>query len=111
MAALLVITLTGAALLSKAPEGTSARLRKWALIAGAGFAVVLVVGLSAGQLGLDPDDLRLDPFLDELARRTGQGGSAVEGTAIRSIGDVPQAVLRVIFRPLSSSSLSAHWLW
>jgi len=76
------------------------------LIVLAGFAVVFVVGLSAGQLGLDTEELRLDPFLDELARRTGQGGSAVEGTAIRSIGDVPQAVLRVIFRPLIFEAFS-----
>ena len=104
--ALLVMALTGAILLAKAPDGAGARLRKFALIGMAGLAVVFVLGFSAGRLGLDPDDLRLGPFLDELAQQTAQGGSAVEGTAIRSIGDVPQGVLRVVFRPLIFETFS-----
>lgn len=100
MGALSVGALVGAMLFARAPEKTTARVRRWALIAVAGVGLFLAVTLSADRFGLNPADLELEPFLDELARRTGQGGSAVEGEPIQGIGDVPQAVLRVMFRPL-----------
>jgi hypothetical protein len=65
-----------------------------------GLGLVLTLTFSAQRLGLDPTDPEFDPFLDELARRTSEGGSTVEGQPILSISDVPQGVLRVMFRPL-----------
>lgn len=106
MGALMVAALIGAMLLARAPEKTMARVRRWALIAVAGVGLVLAVTVSADRFGLNPADLELEPFLDDLARRTGQGGSAVEGEPIQSIGDVPQAVLRVMFRPLIHEGFS-----
>jgi hypothetical protein len=100
MSALTVGALVGAMLLARAPHGGFARMRRWALIAVAGVGLFLAITLSADHFGLDTADLELEPFLDELARRTGQGGSAVEGEPVQSIGDIPQAVLRVMFRPL-----------
>lgn len=98
--ALVVAALVGAMLLARAPKGTASRVRRWALVAVCGVGLFLAISLSADHFGLDPADLELEPFLDELARRTGQGGSAVEGEAVQSIADIPQAILRVMFRPL-----------
>lgn len=100
IAALMVAALVGAMLFARAPEATSARVRRWAVIAVAGAGLFFAIILSAQQLGLDPTDLELDPFLNDLQRQTEQGGSAVEGEPIQSIADVPEGVLRVVFRPL-----------
>lgn len=100
MGALMAGALVGAMLLARAPKGTASRVRRWALVAVTGVGLFLAVTLSADRFGLNPADLELEPFLDELARRTGQGGSAVEGEAIQSIADIPPAILRVMFRPL-----------
>jgi hypothetical protein len=45
-----------------------------------------------------PDDI--DPFVNEIGRRTDQGGSAVSGGAVASPAQLPAAALRVLFRPL-----------
>jgi hypothetical protein len=100
VAALLAAAFAGASRCLGQQDGAGVRLRKLALMAMAGLTALVVLGLFAERFGLNPEELQLDPFLDELARRTQQGGSAVEGRAITSIGDVPQAVLRVVFRPL-----------
>lgn len=104
--ALMMTALVGAMLFAKAPEGTAARVRRWALISVAAFGLFFAIVLSAEQFGLDPTDLELEPFLDDLQRQTEQGGSAVEGEPIQSITDVPEGVLRVVFRPLIFEAFS-----
>lgn len=42
----------------------------------------------------------VDPFISELQENTQQGGSEVEGVAIRSPAQLPAGVIRVLFRPL-----------
>lgn len=49
-----------------------------------------------------PEDI--DPFVNEIERRTQQGGSAVSGGAIASPAQLPAAVLRVLFRPLPNEA-------
>jgi hypothetical protein len=98
--ALLVASLIAAAILTRSSGDTSTRFRKLMLLGIGSLATVFALTIFADRFGLSPEDLQIEGFLDELARRTGEGGSSVEGSAIRSLGDVPQAFLRVIFRPL-----------
>jgi hypothetical protein len=100
MGALVVVALGGAMLLVKRPRLTAARVRRLTMIALAAGAVFAVVTLSADDIGINVEELELEPYLDELQRRTNQGGSAVEGEPILSISDLPQGTLRVLFRPL-----------
>lgn len=98
--ALVVGALCAAMLFARRPRVTSARVRRLSMIALAAGAIFAIVTLSADDIGLNVDDLELEPFLDEVQRRTNQGGSAVEGDPILSISDLPQGALRVLFRPL-----------
>ena len=52
----------------------------------------------------------LDPIFAGVEQQTDKGGSAVEGSAIRSLADVPEAVFRVVFRPLPSDAHNAQAL-
>ena len=92
--------------LSRKPEGGPARARRFAMLGLAGMAVVLLFTLTSETFGIDPDGTDLDPFLDEIQRRTQQGGSAVEGEAVQSVLAIPDATLRVLFRPLPNEATS-----
>ena len=71
------------------------------VMAGALFAVSSRFGLDFSA-GISAESLteEIDPFLSDLGERTDTGGSAVEGSVISSPADVPEALLRVLFRPL-----------
>jgi len=97
--ALVVTALAGAMLLSRGPEQGGAQLRRIALITVSVVAFTLVVTMTSEAFGIDASGSDLDPFLDDLQRRTQQGGSAVEGDPVRSPADIPEATLRVLFRP------------
>jgi hypothetical protein len=89
---------------------------RWQGGAGVRRVVVLVVasilvGVSVASLGdryqlESPEDL--DPFVSDIQRRTTQGGSSVEGGAVASLADVPEAFLRVLFRPLPHEAHNAQ---
>jgi hypothetical protein len=100
LGATILLAFSLAALLARGPAGGWARTRMVTMLVLGGVSAVLVFTVFADRFGLSLESLELDPFLDELTRRTGQGGSAVEGEAIRGPGDVPAATLRVLFRPL-----------
>lgn len=55
--------------------------------------------LAMTRLGLG-GETGIDEFLVEQERHTLQGGSAVVGSPVRSPVDIPEAALRVLFRPL-----------
>ena len=70
-------------------------------------SLVLAVGLMGGAAWALTTFLRLDlseEGLEELATtaesQTDTGGSSVEGSAVRGPQDLPEATLRVLFRPL-----------
>ena len=98
--ALLVASFSLAALLTKSRRAWRVRLRKIVMLSAGGIAVLFAFTVFAERFGLTAEEFRLDFLLDEVTRRTGSGGSAVSGRAVQSIGDMPQALLRVVFRPL-----------
>ncbi len=108
IALLIIGSLTVAVVFGRGPENAPARMRR---LISAVVAVILLVGVGAWAIqdfGIDlssgvSDELlteELDPIFAGVEEQTDKGGSAVEGSAIRSPLDVPEAVLRVVFQPL-----------
>jgi len=100
VAALFGAALAAAILLGAAPKVKAAQTRRLVLMIAAGLALVMLISLASSSLGVNLSGEDIDPFLSELERRTQQGGSAVDGSAVRSIADVPSAALRTLYRPL-----------
>lgn len=100
VAALLVGALGLALVLSKAPKipgGTALRLFLLAVVAvGIAFAAVRL----SASYGLSLDTNSLNEFADSVTDRTSTGGSQVSGSAVTGLSDLPEATLRVLFRPL-----------
>jgi hypothetical protein len=62
--------------------------------------VIIAVNLIPDIVGLElsnTDDIV--PFTDEIARRTSEDGTVAAGDPVRSVVDVPGAVVLVLFRP------------
>ncbi len=100
VAALVVASIVFALLLTGQPIGNSGWFTR--LIAlGIAVAVLSFVALTAAQnLNVETTGEGLDVFLEETERRTSQGGSVVTGNPVNSPLDLPEATLRVLFRPL-----------
>lgn len=99
IAALLTASFAGATLIGRGAWLGSVAIRRFAVM---GLALVLA-GVAVVTFGdrYQVDDVSdVDPFVNELERRTQQGGSAVEGEAVFSPAALPGASLRVLFRPL-----------
>ena len=90
VAALLAVAIAAAIFLTRRPGTGPARVRRVVMLGLAGVAVVLLITLTSETFGIDPSGNDLDPFLDEIQRRTQQGGSAVEGEAVRGIAADPR---------------------
>lgn len=112
IALLLVLSVAAAMFVGTRPSLEAARFRR--VVSMAAMAVVLVgavsfaiqdfnIDLSGGVSESLLED-ELDPIFAGVEEQTDTGGSAVEGSAIRSPLDVPQAVMRVIFRPLPTDA-------
>ena len=78
-------------------------------------SLVLALGLMGGAAWALTTTLRLDlseEGLEELAStaesQTDTGGSSVEGSAVRGPQDIPEATLRVLFRPLIHEASGAQ---
>jgi len=106
---LLIMGAIGVVLLfARSPSVPGARIRRLGLlsIAGVGLAALVFVASSQFQIdlraGVSEELLteEVDPFLDKVTSRTEQGGSEVEGGFIEGPEDIPEATLRVLFRPL-----------
>jgi hypothetical protein len=110
IAALLAASITVAMVLGKAPRVRVAPVRRLGFAAVAAAGLVVAVTTASLQFGIDLSSASsdVDPFIQELQRNTQQGGSAVEGQAIRSLADVPAGVMRVMFRPLPNEATSAQ---
>ncbi len=101
MAALMAGAAAIGVVAGKARErGASVQMRRLLTTGLAAVTVITVLVQTGAEFGIDPQDIDVDPFISELERNTRQGGSAVEGSAIRSFADAPAAVVRVLFRPL-----------
>ncbi len=99
IAALTAASFAGSALLGRGTwQGKAAAGRVIVLGIGALLTVVAVSTFSDRYEIGEPDDL--DPFISDVGQRTQQGGSAVEGEAVRSPSALPGGALRVLFRPL-----------
>ena len=100
VAALVVASIVFALLLTGQPIGNSGWFTR--LIAlGIAVAVLSFVALTAAQnLNVEATSEGLDIFLEKTERRTAQGGSEVTGNPVNSPLDLPEATLRVLFRPL-----------
>ena len=61
------------------------------------IAMAYVVPIAAARIGIDEG---LESFLADQQQHTAQGGSAVLGEPATSPLDLPEATLRVLFRPL-----------
>jgi hypothetical protein len=102
IAALMAMALVGAVIVSKLRIGAGflARGRKFITFAGAAAAVILAVTLIPEIVGLELGETGdIVPFTDEIARRTSEDGTVAAGDPVRSVVDVPGAVVLVLFRP------------
>lgn len=99
VATLVVASIVFALLLSGQPIGNAGWFTR--LIAlGIAIAVLSFVALTAAEkLNVETTGEGLDVFLEETERRTAQGGSVVTGDPVSSPLDLPEATLRVLFRP------------
>ena len=100
VAALIVAAVVFALFLARQQIGNSGWFVR--LIAlGIAVTILTFVALTAAEnLKVDTTSEGLDLFLEETERRTTQGGSAVTGSPVRTPLDLPEATLRVLFRPL-----------
>jgi len=110
VAALFGVSLAAAILLGAAPRVKAAKTRRLVMMAVSGITVVMLISMASAWLGVDVSGTDLDPFLAELERNTQQGGSAVEGEAVRSITDMPSAAMRTLYRPLLNETVNLQTL-
>jgi hypothetical protein len=97
---LLLGSLGVAMLLAKRPPAPGPQFRRVIMIAAAGLVMISLATFVGERYDLKPTRESLDRFAEEVSRNTGQGGSEVEGSPVRTPLDVPGALLRVLFRPL-----------
>jgi hypothetical protein len=107
VAAILAASFAGAAMLGRG---------RWQ--GGAGVRRVIVLAVATVLVGASLTSFRdryelesaedVDPFVADIQRRTQHGGSSVEGGAVASPDDLPEAFLRVLFRPLPYEAHNAQ---
>ena len=99
VAALVVAALVFALVLTRARIGNTGSFARLVALVIA-VAILSFVALTAAEtLRIGTDTEGLDEFLVETERRTAQGGAAVTGSPVSSPLDLPEATLRVMFRP------------
>jgi hypothetical protein len=105
---LLAGSLVGALLVARAPAVPGAQVRRVGLLVAASAAMVVFVLLTAGNFGVDLSAaVSVEAATDEVGNvlsavetKTDTGGSSITGSAVTSPLDLPEAMLRVLFRPL-----------
>lgn len=104
VAALLVGSILIGAVFARGPRGFAAGLRRFGMVAlGLAAMVPLASGVAQefgvalqGSLSIES----LEPAFDDISARTEEGGSAVSEGIITSPADIPNGILKVVFRPL-----------
>jgi hypothetical protein len=115
---LLAGSIVAALLFAKAPSVPGAQARRIGMVGLAGVGLALVASLTAQSFGVDlTTAVSLETASDEVGEvlagvesQTSKGGSAVSGEAVGGIADVPEALLRVLFRPLPYEATNAQLL-
>lgn len=106
---LLIMVSVGAAIaIGRRPRLQEANFRRLVSLAGLTLVMAGALAWAIADFGIDlsggiNDQLvqeELDPVFSNVEEQTDKGGSAVEGGAIRSLTDIPDGILRVLFRPL-----------
>lgn len=100
VAALFFAAASVALLVGRAPSIKGGQFLRIALL------IVMAIGLSLAavrlsasyNVGLTTEGF--EGFASEVQRRTQQGGSQVQGEPVSSLADIPEASLRVLYRPL-----------
>ena len=118
IALLLAVSLTAAMIIGRAPPTDHARVRRIALLATVLIVLGVVVRFTSIDMNIDLSgginqallEEEIDPLFAGVEEQTSRGGSAVEGGAISSPLDVPEAVLRVVIRPLPYDATNAQAL-
>jgi len=100
VASLFVAAIVFALLLARQPLKNSGWFARMIAL-GIALAILSFVAITASEnLKIDTTSEGFDDFLAEMEQRTAQGGAAVEGSPVASPLDLPEATLRVLFRPL-----------
>ena len=100
VAALVVASVVFALFLARQPIGDSGWFARLVAL-GVAIAILGFVALTAAEtLKVDTTSEGIDTFLQETERRTARGGSAVTGDPVTNPLLLPEATLRVLFRPL-----------
>lgn len=93
-----------AAFLARRAVDKKAQSRRIVLMGAALLTLAWAIPQAADALKIDLTSEGLDSFIESQERNTQKGGSAVDGTAVRGLGDLPSAILRVLFRPLPNEA-------
>lgn len=118
IALLLAVSLALAMIFGRAPQTDHARVRRMALLATVLVVLVVVVRFASVDLNVDLSggvnqallEEEIDPLFAGVEEQTSRGGSAVEGGSINSLLDIPDALLRVVIRPLPYDAGNAQAL-
>lgn len=108
MALLIMLSLGAAIALGRRPKLKAANFRRLVSLAGMALVLAAAVAFVIQDFGIDLSgginqqlvEEELDPVFENVEEQTDKGGSSVEGSAIRSVADVPAAIIRVLFSPL-----------
>lgn len=84
--------------------------RRLVLLISFGLGVVLLLPTMAETLKFDLSQEGVEEFLDDQERNTFKGGSAIEGSAVTGLADIPEAAGRVVLRPFPQEAESVEQL-
>lgn len=103
VSAMLALAATVALLLAKGEGVARFPGRRLLLLGcvGAGLGALILVAAASFNIDFSDDNVdgRLDEFVENVESQTSGGGSAVSGGFISSPLEIPEATLRVLFRP------------
>ncbi|HKY47101.1 MAG TPA: hypothetical protein VJQ79_03860, partial [Acidimicrobiia bacterium] len=118
MSLLLAGGLVLALLFAKAPAVKGAQIRRLGLLGVAAVGLVIAAVFTAADFGVDLAAVasaeaatdEVGNVLSGVEAQTDKGGSAVTGSAVSSPLDLPEAILRVMFRPLPNEATNIQTL-
>jgi len=89
-----------ALVVARAPRIRGGQFMRIALIAVMGVGLAIAAVRLSNTFNVNLSSEGFEGFATEVQRRTSQGGSQVTGEPVSSLADVPEAALRVLYRPL-----------
>ena len=110
VSALIIASLAGALVLAKSKAGGLGMGpgMRWLAIIVVGTGSIFLILFAAAEFNIDlqsPDAIdQVDEFVTTVEGNTAKGGSEVDGGAVASPLDIPDAALRVLFRPLPNEA-------